>query len=418
MSALSLFLGILLLLISFIMIFFNPQYTIIGCTLLIDIDFCFSHYLPQNQYQAIFKILILLSILILLFHSRKGLHPLILIICLLLLIISFFIKLIYELPNFNFMDMGTSFLTTITGFLLIYVVWDENVKITALKSIACAAPVSAILGIFVNQFVFTVDNKLPGLDSPATLVSISVMGFICSYILYTVYNKKVFWYFCWINILVCGLSNMRGGFIFLTVILLSIFWSNLKRFNGFVKESALKKIMILFPIILAGAIIIGKRILEKTFDFSYSVQGNNIINTSNRFFVWSEILKATKSHRIFGWGIGYTKKIDGVWLDYGYRAVHNEYLRWLVESGYIGVIAMIICFCIIYRFVKKYNIGVNSNVLSAIFIGFAIFSFTDNTMYGTACWITFSLLISLLTNNVNKDGEYIKTSSLYFTIKK
>lgn len=418
MSAFPLFLGMLLLLISFIMFFLNPQYTIISCTLLIDIDFCFSHYLPQNQYHAIFKILILLSVLVLLFHSRKGLHPQILIICSILLIISLFTKLIYELPNFNFMDMATSFLTTITGFLLIYVVWDETIKITALKSIAYAAPISAVLGIFVNHFVFTVDNKLPGLDSPATLVSVSVMGFICSYILYTVYNKKVFWYFCWINILVCGLSNMRGGFIFLTVILLSVFWSYLKRFNGRVKRSVLKKIIILFPIIFTATIIIGKRILEKTFDFSYSVQGNNIINTSNRFFAWSEILKATKTHRIFGWGIGYTKKIDGVWLDYGYRAVHNEYLRWLIESGYIGVIAIVVCFYIIYRFVKKNNIGVNHNVLSAIFIGFAIFSFTDNTMYGTACWITFSLVISLLTSNVNKNGEYIKNSSLHFTIKK
>ncbi len=51
------------------------------------------------------------------------------------------------------------------------------------------------------------------------------------------------------------------------------------------------------------------------------------------------------------------------------------------------------------------------------FIGFAIFSYTDNTMYGTAGWMTISLMLSLMGQNVNKKGEIVKANMRQFKIK-
>ncbi|MCI8427291.1 MAG: O-antigen ligase family protein [Lachnospira sp.] len=414
MSILLVCMGLFILMISIACLFYNPQYTIIGCVMLIDIDFCFQEYMVQNSYQAIFKLLILLSVIILILKSRKGISKWIIGLCGILFCISFVLLKKYQLPNFYLSDVITSFLTTITGFLLMYVTWKEELRIAALKALAWAAPFSVVMGILLNGYIFTHENKLSGLDSPASLVIVAAVGVLACYILSTVYKQSKYFVCGFLNFVICGLCNMRGGLLFLCVIMLGIIFPYLKK----ISKKLLQNLILILPVFLVLSLFIGKRIIERMFDMSYSV-GNvgDIINTSNRIFAWTEILKATKQHRILGWGIGYTKKIDGVWLHYGYRAVHNEYLRWLVESGYIGVIAVILCFILVYLFLKKYNIGIHQSIINMFFIGFAIFSYTDNTMYGTAGWMTISLMLSLMGQNVNKKGEIVKANMRQFKIK-
>lgn len=81
------------------------------------------------------------------------------------------------------------------------------------------------------------------------------------------------------------------------------------------------------------------------------------------------------------------------------------------------MIAVILCFILVYLFLKKYNIGIHQSIINMFFIGFAIFSYTDNTMYGTAGWMTISLMLSLMGQNVNKKGEIVKANMRQFKIK-
>ena len=222
MSILLVCMGLFILMISIACLFYNPQYTIIGCVMLIDIDFCFQEYMVQNSYQAIFKLLILLSVIILILKSRKGISKWIIGLCGILFCISFVLLKKYQLPNFYLSDVITSFLTTITGFLLMYVTWKEELRIAALKALAWAAPFSVVMGILLNGYIFTHENKLSGLDSPASLVIVAAVGVLACYILSTVYKQSKYFVCGFLNFVICGLCNMRGGLLFLCVIMLGI----------------------------------------------------------------------------------------------------------------------------------------------------------------------------------------------------
>lgn len=416
MSVLLVIVGLLILSGSVLCLFYNPQYTVIGCLLLITVDFCFKDYIEQNTYQAVFKLLILCASMILLMKSRKGLNRGIIIICSVLFLISLFLLRKYSLPDFGFSDVLTSFLTTVTGFILMYVPWNPDIRTVGLKAFAWSPIASALFGIFVNGEFFDSEKKLQGMDSAASLVIVAALGVLCCYLLAAVYKQSNYFFVGVADFIICGLCNMRGGLLFLFFILLGISIPYIKR----IPKKLVNKLLLLTPLIAIAVLIIGRRIVEKTFDMTYSVMtgGNNTINTSNRLWAWGEILKATKKHRLFGWGIGYTKKIDGVWLNYGYRAVHNEYIRWLVETGYVGLFGIIICFIMIYLFIRKHNLGINRWLVTFLFVGFAIFSYTDNTMYGTAGWMSFSFVISLLGANIGRGGREIRTNDKKIIMRK
>lgn len=414
MTAVVCALGIFILLLSMGCIFFNPQYSIIGLVVLLQVDFCFKEYVPQDSYQALLKFLILVSEILLLLKHRKGIHRGVIVINIVLLIISLILYRKYSLPNFSVNDIMTSFTTTVLGFFLMYVPWDKETRILALKALSISAIVSALLGILVRGYVFTSANKFPGLDSPASLVIVAAVGMIASYILTVVYNQKKYFSVGIINFVICGLCNMRGGLLFAVIAILGMAMSYFKR----IPKKLFRKLLLLSPIFIVIFIFIGGRILLRMRDLSYSVGAvEGMMNTSNRIFAWNEILAATKTHRILGWGIGYTKKIDGIWLNYGFRAVHNEYIRWIVESGYVGLIGIITCFVFVFSFLSKNNIGVYNSVIVFLFIAFAVFSFTDNTMYGSVGWITFSMLISVLGDNIGKTGNSISVNGRKVSVK-
>ncbi len=407
--------GLLILLGSVFCLFYNPQYTILGCILLINIDFCFKNYMAQSLYQPLFKLLILLSAVILLLYSRKGINKSVILICSALFVVSIFLQRKYQLPDFYLSDIMTAFFTVLTGFLLMYVPWDETIKETGLKAMAYAPLFSVIFGILTKMVIFNGSGQLESLSTAPALVAYSAIGSLCAYILADVYQIKKYLYLCYINIVICGLCNMRGGLLFQLIIILGIIYPYFRK----IRKSTIQKFIITLPVIIPVLIYIGRKVLEKFYNLGSAVSSSmERINTSGRLWAWQEILDATKDHRLLGWGLGWTKKIEGIWIYYGFQAVHNEYLRWLVEAGYIGLFLIILCFILVFVFVRKNNIGIPQRLVNALFIGFAVFSFTDNTIYGTEIWMTFSLLISLIGNNTDNQSHPVKTIQRRVRIKK
>ncbi len=415
MNVFILIIGLVIACIAVAYIFANPRYTIIYCVLLLDVDFCFRYYMEQSKYQSLIKAIILISTILLMLKARKAIHKCIYLNLGIILALSIVLYFRYRLTDFYFTDILLSFATTLTGFLVLAIPWGENSRIFGLKILVWAAPVNALLSFFVNGYILdTTRYRLSSMDNVAILASIAVLGMIAAYVLYSVYGIHNYLWLFLINFAICGLCNMRGALIFATIILIGIAISHLRR----VPKNILQKIMLLLPVLVVGLAFIVRIIIIKSLDFTNSVDKTSAISTSNRFWAWEQILDATKEHRIFGWGLGYTKKITGIWINYGYQAVHNEYIRWLVETGIVGIVLIIICFVLVYRYVIKHNIGLTNGVIRAIFIGFAIFSITDNTMYGVDFWPSFCMLVSMLCENIGKEGKKIVITDRRLVLKR
>lgn len=407
MAYIIVLLGIIVLLRGITYMFINPRHAILCMILLICLEFNFSMFISKTMYQAAFKLIILFCVVRLFFISRKRLSKLPIILSAILLFISFWVCFEYNVPNFGVGDILTSYASLITGLLLLYVKWGAQFRIDACKVMSWQPILSTVLGIISNGQIFSTNKAdgllITGLNSAAVLVMISGLSIISSYILISVFQEKKYFWILLVDFAICGLCNMRGGLLFAVLVIWGISYPHCFK----VPSKILKKLVLLFPPLFIVFIFVVRNVINKTINSSYSVT-KSLFNTSNRIYAWTNALEYTKAHRILGWGIGYTKKVQGPWVKYGFQAIHNEYIRWIMESGILGLLIIIICFTIIFHYMYKHNIGIRKSVLNMIVIAFAVFSFTDNTMYNSAFWMEFTFLISILISDTSNKDKMIQ----------
>lgn len=100
--------------------------------------------------------------------------------------------------------------------------------------------------------------------------------------------------------------------------------------------------------------------------------------SSGRFAAWSFAYHQAKVNLPFGRGLGAAPVIGAQYQHF--LAQHNEYLRMLLETGYVGGIlilsTMIFVLC---RAIRRCPAGVRPD-LTLFAVGVAIYSFTDNTL--------------------------------------
>lgn len=402
MTYLMFAIGIVILLFSMLYTWINPKYTIIGCVVLLNMDFCFKEFLNEDSYRAFFKALILLSSLLLIIKTRKKIDKKIYIILLGIFGMSIYLCLTYDNENYNLAAAITSFASLFTGFLLILVQWGNNTRIMILRALSWLPLLDSILGIVV-QGDFNRYSGLTGLHASHYLVFLAAMGMLASYILFVVYKVKGYWYLCLLNYMICGLCVMRGAFLFATIIMLGMLCPYLKS----IPQKTLRKLCMMIPFFCIAGYFVLEKIFQKMFDHSYALGSASLINTSNRLYAWSLAWKQTEAHRILGYGIGYTKTMTGEWVRYGFQALHNEYLRFVIEVGYVGLLLMLLCLASVFAHMLKYHIGIPKSVRVAIILAFAVFSITDNTINGSAMWMLFMLMISIIMKDTKNEYESI-----------
>jgi O-antigen ligase len=110
-------------------------------------------------------------------------------------------------------------------------------------------------------------------------------------------------------------------------------------------------------------------------------------NLSGRDVIWPVFQAAWEESPWYGWGVGAAKSL--VALDspiarlLGTNAAHNEYLRIGVEGGYVGLGLLILFLTLWTRAHLRATCGSDRAILLLVLIGFAVHSYTDNTLIAT-----------------------------------
>lgn len=123
-------------------------------------------------------------------------------------------------------------------------------------------------------------------------------------------------------------------------------------------------------------------------------QRDSAFNTSGRLDAWSEFYAIAQVNPLFGRGLG-AGPIAQPETD-GFKAQHNEYVRLLLEGGWIGgsIVLLAIVTTLVHA-VRRAPRVVRPD-LTALVLGFLVLSTTDNTLSAPAFAVPFALLVGAL----------------------
>ncbi|MDU5111649.1 MAG: O-antigen ligase family protein [Clostridium sp.] len=303
-----------------------------------------------------------------------------------------------ETNTYSFTDFITAFSTLSIGFLIFYIKWNENDVIKGLKVLSYLSVINVAIGILMKGYLLSSDLRIVSGGILPHLVFYSSIGMYASAVLFEKFGKKKYRKLIIINLIITFLSQMRGGTIFALILFIQIIIPYIKK----LKKKTVVYAVVLSPIVIFISYLMFGKMISRTLNIGADY-GVGFLNTSSRFYVWGEMLKLSRGNRIFGLGIGYIKTLDEFFTDLGFISPHNEYIKFFVESGFIGLGVLLICFTIIFFIVYKNNCFVKSRkgMIRALIIGFVFFSFTDNTISAIEFWAPFTLCLSFLYEKTN-----------------
>ncbi|MDA8251806.1 MAG: O-antigen ligase family protein [Rhodospirillales bacterium] len=125
-----------------------------------------------------------------------------------------------------------------------------------------------------------------------------------------------------------------------------------------------------------------------------NVLSQNAENLSGRNLIWPLFERAWNASPVFGWGIGAGKAVvdpDSLLAKLlGTTAAHNEYLRMGVDGGYFGLGLLILMIALWAWWWTRRAPRTDRFIMRAVFIAFAIHSFTDNTLIAATASVMFT----------------------------
>jgi len=291
--------------------------------------------------------------------------------------------------------------------------------------IACGAISSGVLALYQKYGLHIV--RPHGYLYPIQFGNLSILlGFLCLPSL--AWAKQQKHSRLWKILLILGailgltasiLSQTRGGWIAIPVILLILFFASSQSLS-------LKKLVLFSVIFISFSSLlyfvpqtgIKTRVGESINDLTLFQSGNNKTSIGTRFALWKTALTLTKEKPILGFGeIGYLDALKQR-VDRGeapehllnFNHVHNDYLDALVKRGIVGLVALLLFYSVpfiyYFRFIKSESINVRSVALSGVILtaSYTVFSLTQGFLahhsgvivYAFSTVIIASLLMSEL----------------------
>ncbi|WP_192986679.1 O-antigen ligase family protein [Carnobacterium mobile] len=293
--------------------------------------------------------------------------------------------------NYSYFDSITAFFSLSLGLILYSVAWPEKMRVRLLKVICKLPFISIILGLLLSSFglldfIGRNGTGLAGASMATNLSFFGVNGIIAAIILRKELNSDIYRGLIYINFLITALTLTRGGILAGSILLIPDFFSFLK--NILQKKKYIMISLISFVSILYPLNYIYKNILERTVV-------NGQINTSGRVDAWTSIINLS-TNKLLGNGYGFLKTVTDTSLR-AFTAAHNEYIRMYVETGYVGIVIIVLIFWLIFKKIIKENN--NIIVYLTILLSFMLYSYTDNTMTNFRFWLPFMIIIGLIDNH-------------------
>ena len=151
------------------------------------------------------------------------------------------------------------------------------------------------------------------------------------------------------------------------------------------------------PLVLAGMLALP--LLVALASGSSSIRLLNVLTSdardlSGRNLIWPLFEQAWSDSPLFGWGIGAGKMVvdpDSLLSRLlGTAAAHNEYLRIGVDGGDIGLALLILLMALWAIHATRAAPRTDRFIMRAVFVAFAVHSFTDNTLIAATASVMFA----------------------------
>ncbi len=306
---------------------------------------------------------------------------------------------VIAVQHLSFGKYAASSASLLLGFFLLLVNWKKDDILFFMRILTYVPTICILLGVLYYGRIYSIDfstgqHKIVTITATAYLVFQAVLGFLSAWFLWQ--NGYLHsWGMMAVNCIIGLATLQRMGSLMLLLCLGSALYQNrrvLLRSKLYVCG-----IIVLSPVIFIIAYLFISSFIQRTFSSAYLE--SSIINTSSRSYMWSRLLELSKEHRITGFGLGYVMTIDRLayWTSDGHMAAHNEYIRFIVETGYAGMICIVSVFCSIFR---KLCSSIREHkafpVLAAV-IFFPLYSFTDNTVSNAMLFYSFIILLRMIS---------------------
>lgn len=382
--------GFLVMGLTMFLILFRPKIAILCSSLLVASEF---GLISVMNYNTISKMMVLLTVLYVVFKftqwNKVDQRPIILLVV--LFIVNACLLLINKFLEYGFKDFITSFATISMGVLVYYVNWTEKQRLIGFKILAWLSVFCVSVGTIEKGTLFDEAGRFSSATSLwHTPAMVGTAALISSLILSKKYKISKYKYMVAVNFVIIVMAQVRGALIFASIILIPFIFEYLKK----LKIKQLIFFIIFIPIVIYFLNIALQPIIERSFTSS-----TGKLNTSGRFEAWEYWWEKSSPYRVLGMGIGSMKTSTDEAIVDNFTAAHNEYLRFIVESGIIGLVIIIVIIYILWRHILKYNIlNRNNKYILFYMLGFMCLAFTDNVISSHRVWFIFSLCLSLMSN--------------------
>jgi teichuronic acid biosynthesis protein TuaE len=302
-------------------------------------------------------------------------------------------------------QMLSSFVTLTVGWTALAVAWDLRSDVCYLKVLSFLPVASVLLGVLLQiaglhtvlQHGFGAGARLQGASGPAQLALTCFIGCVTASICYRVTRWRFAPLLVVANAVILGLSVSRGAAIALG---LALAWPALRfAFSGPEGKRWVPQRWVRATIVFGAAAVVAAAfvpaLLARDSTGTY-IQGQGVVydSTSGRTAAWREFYAIAKQSPWFGHGLGAgpVTKIT----QKGFLAQHNEYLRLFLEGGYIGGgIVLVAIIFVIGACIRRAPPWIRLDLL-ALAIGFAVLSYTDNTLTSCNLQVPFCLVFGIL----------------------
>jgi len=295
----------------------------------------------------------------------------------------------------------SSFVSLTTGWVLLTVNWQREDVPVLLKSMALTAVVSVGLGLLASAaglrpWLSPYDEgpaRLSGATIAPWLAMLGCMGMAAAIALWRTTDWRGAQPLIAVNLAIVLLTVTRGAILAAVMLLLPTLVQAARGPQGTSFTS--KGLRVLALLIALGTVLAlaVPPIVSRNEATAPTPSQAGPINTSGRLQAWGEFYDYAQVNLLFGRGLG-----SGPILEVstpGFTAQHNEYLRMLLESGYVGGVILLAAIVATLIAVARRAPPVLRPHLWALLVSFAIFSFTDNTLSTFHWLVPFGMFLGL-----------------------
>jgi teichuronic acid biosynthesis protein TuaE len=308
-----------------------------------------------------------------------------------------------RLPGLSASQTLASLATLSLGWIVFAIRWEWRRDRRLLKVLALVPGLSILAGLAlqaagrVSLFHDTSPPRLEGATIAPWLATLSLSAVLACLLL----ARREAWRpgraLAALNGLVLAATLTRGALIALAVLLAPSLLAFLRAQMGSRGAGGVIRLAALALCVAAATVALLPGLRARNEDASVLIagRGNHEI-ASGRFLAWHFAYQRAKVNLVFGRGVGAGPLVGRTaGGPTGFVAQHNEYLRMLLEVGFVGALVLLLTIACTLAAVIARAPPVVRPQLTAAALAFGVYSITENTLSATPLAVAFLLVFSL-----------------------